>query len=132
MLRHGYWLGLLLLCSAYLQGGIFKALDFPGAIAEMQLYGMAPAAPFAVVVTAIELGGPLLVLSGIYRWPAAAVLAVFTLTVTLIMNDFWALPAGPERLAASVSFFERVGLVGAWILVAVHDRAKRRDVAQHP
>lgn len=35
---------LLMLCSACLQGGLDKAFDFAGAIAEMQHFGLAPAA----------------------------------------------------------------------------------------
>ena len=39
---------LLLLCGAYLQGGYHKLRDFGGAIAEMQHFGLEPAAPMAV------------------------------------------------------------------------------------
>ena len=42
------WLALLGLCAAYLQGGFNKAVDFPSAIAEMNHFGLSPAAPFAV------------------------------------------------------------------------------------
>ena len=38
------------LCAAYLQGGLVKLGDFPGAIAEMQHFGLAPAPLFAVLV----------------------------------------------------------------------------------
>ena len=38
-------LALLALCAAYLQGGWNKLVDFNGAIAEMQHFGLAPAAP---------------------------------------------------------------------------------------
>ena len=50
-----YWIALLGLCAAYLQGGIVKATDFSGAIAEMQHFGLAPAAPLAIAVIVLEL-----------------------------------------------------------------------------
>ena len=36
------WLGLLGLCAAYLQGGLNKLLDFPGAVAEAAHFGLPP------------------------------------------------------------------------------------------
>ena len=53
-LLHG--MALLALCAAYLEGGITKLMDFGGALAEMQHFGLQPAAPLAVAVIALELG----------------------------------------------------------------------------
>src|SRR6218665_984615 len=39
------WLALLALCAAYIQGGLVKAFDLPGAIAEMAHFGLQPALP---------------------------------------------------------------------------------------
>jgi len=111
------WICLLLLCSAYLQGGIDKLLDFHGAIAEMQHFGVSPAAPMAAVVIAGEIGASLLILAGVYRWLAAGYLAVFTVLATLMANRFWEM-AGPERFSAANGFFEHLGLAGAFLLVA--------------
>ena len=55
------------LCAAYLQGGLVKLGDFPGAIAEMQHFGLAPAPLFAVLVIVLELGASVLILSGRMR-----------------------------------------------------------------
>lgn len=113
-------LALLALCAAYLQGGINKAMDFPGAIAEMQHFGLAPAAPLALATIAVELGASALVLSGLWRWAGALMLAGFTLLATLAANRFWEL-AQPERFMAANAFFEHLGLIGALVLVAWHD-----------
>ncbi|TMH05391.1 MAG: DoxX family protein [Betaproteobacteria bacterium] len=114
------WLALLALCAAYLQGGLNKALDFGGAIAEMQHFGLAPAAPLALLTIVIELGASLLILSGIYRWAGALVLAGFTLFATFVANRFWEM-VPPERFMAANSFFEHIGLIGGFILIAWHD-----------
>ena len=116
-----YWIALLVLCAAYLQGGIVKATDFGGAIAEMQHFGLAPAAPLAVAVIALELGASVMILTGFYRWLAALALGGFTLMATLIALRFWELPPGQERFMAANAFFEHLGLVGGFLLVAWHD-----------
>ena len=118
------WIALLLLCAAYLQGGLQKAFDFPGAMAEMKHFGLQPAAPLAAAVVALELGASALVLSGRGRWLGALALGTFTLAASVIANDFWAL-SGPARTAASHAFFEHLGLTGGFALVAwqdLHDR----------
>src|SRR5262245_61803728 len=116
-----YWIALLGLCAAYLQGGIVKATDFSGAIAEMNHFGLAPAVPIAIAVIALELGASAMILIGFYRWLAALALAGFTLMATLIALRFWELPVGQERFMAANAFFEHLGLVGGFLLVAWHD-----------
>ncbi|MFG1464162.1 DoxX family protein [Xanthobacter sp. DSM 24535] len=116
------WIALLALCGAYLQGGFNKAVDFPSAVAEMDHFGLAPAAPLAAAVIVLELGASALILAGIYRWLGALALGAFTLAATFAANRFWEM-ALPERFAAANSFFEHLGLVGAFVLVAWHDLA---------
>ena len=114
-------LALLALCGAYLQGGVVKLLDFDAALAEMAHFGLQPAAWFAVAVIALELGAPAMVLSGRGRRWAALALAVFTVAASCMANAFWAVD-GPERGAQMNAFFEHLGLAGAWLLVALHER----------
>ncbi len=103
-------IALLDLCAAYLQGGLTKLLDFPGAVAEQAHFGFHPPAVFAVAVIAVELGGSALILSGRVRWLGAIGLAGFTLMASFTANAFWALPPGPDRFAAANGFFEHLGL----------------------
>ncbi|RFP18840.1 DoxX family protein [Duganella sp. BJB475] len=117
------WIFLLLICAAYLQGGINKLLDFPSAIGEMQHFGLSPAGPMAAVVIAGELGASLMILSGRYRWLGAGYLAAFTLMATFVANRYWEI-TGPERFMAANGFYEHLGLAGAFLLVAWHDIQK--------
>lgn len=118
-------LALLALTGAYLQGGLNKLLDFPGAVAEAQHFGLAPAALAAALTIAVELGASALVISGFGRWLGALALAAFTLAATFLANRFWALPAGPERFMTANAFFEHLGLAGAFVLVAWYDLARK-------
>lgn len=132
-----YWMALLGLCAAYLQGGIVKATDFSGAIGEMNHFGLAPAVPIAIAVIVLELGASAMILTGFYRWLAALALGGFTLMATLIALRFWELPTGHERFMAANAFFEHLGLVGGFVLVAWHDLKQRaaskdeRSLASH-
>ncbi|MDR0213040.1 MAG: DoxX family protein [Comamonas sp.] len=106
------------LCAAYLQGGLVKLGDFSGALGEMQHFGLAPAPVFAVLVIVLELGASGLILTGRLRWLGALALGGFTLAATLLALRFWELPTGHERFMMANSFFEHLGLVGGFLLVA--------------
>jgi uncharacterized membrane protein YphA (DoxX/SURF4 family) len=132
-IRALHWLALLLLCAAYLQGGLNKLLDFGSAVGEMQHFGLQPAAPLAVLVIAGELGAAAMILSGRLRWLGAAWLALFTVAASFIANRFWEM-AGMERFMAANSFYEHLGLAGGFLLVAWHDLTREggRWHAQRP
>ena len=121
------WVALLLLCAAYLQGGLNKAMDFDAAIAEMNHFGLSPAGPLAVAVIVLELGAAALILTGFCRWLGALALAGFTLMATFVALRFWEVPQ-PERFMAANSFFEHLGLVGGFLLVAWLDLKERAHV----
>ena len=124
------WIALLGLCAAYLQGGIDKVLDFTGAVAEVQHFGLAPTVPIAAATIVTEFAAPALVLSGRLRWLGALWLAGFTAVATVIANRFWELPLSDRQMAAN-GFFEHLGLVGGFLLVAWYDlRMPERGIPQ--
>lgn len=122
-----WFLARLLLVGAYLLGGVVKLTDLPSAIAEQAHFGMTPPAFWAGMTIAVELIGPLLILSGRLIWLGVGMLGVFTLLAAIMANAFWTMPAGAERFAATNAFFEHIGLIGGFVLAAlVAEQAKRR------
>jgi uncharacterized membrane protein YphA (DoxX/SURF4 family) len=115
----------LALVSAYLLGGIVKLGDWPSAVAEQAHFGLHPAAVWATLTIAVELIGPILILSGRFVWLGAGMLGVFTLLAAITANAFWAMPPGQARFMATNAFFEHLGLIGGFVLVARLDRARR-------
>lgn len=113
-----YWVALLGLCSAYLQGSLMKLFDFQSAIGEMNHFGLSPAPVFAVLVIAFELVASTMILAGIFRWLGALGLAGFTLMATFVALRFWEMPEGMDRMMATNAFFEHLGLAGAFVIVA--------------
>ena|ERR1700754_1826821 len=122
------FLARLALVGAYLLGGIVKLSDIPGAIAEQAHFGMYPSALWATLTIAVELIGPLLILSGRFVWLGAGMLGAFTALAAFTANAFWMMH-GQERFAATNAFFEHLGLVGGFVLAAMiseHDQRKTR------
>ncbi len=115
---------LLALCAAYIQGPLTKIFDFNRALAEMDQFGLHPAAFFAVAVIVFELTASAMVVSGFFRWAGALALAAFTLMATFIALRFWEMAPGMDRMMATNAFFEHVGLAGAFLFVAASDLAK--------
>lgn len=115
----------LALVSAYLLGAVVKTADFPGAVAEQAHFGMAPPAFWAVATIAVEIVGPLLILTRRWLWLGAGMLGVFTLLAAIKANAFWAMPAGQDRFMAMNAFVEHIGLIGGFVLVALLDRRER-------
>lgn len=106
------------LCAAYIQGGLVKMNDFPGAVAEMNHFRLAPPALFAVLVIALELVASAMVMTGVLRWLGALSLAGFTLLSTLVVLRFREQPAGKAGHTNANAFFEHLGLAGGFLLVA--------------
>jgi uncharacterized membrane protein YphA (DoxX/SURF4 family) len=121
--RPVHFIALLGVCAAYIQGGLTKLFDFNAAVAETQSFGLpfAAAATAATIVT--ELAGSALIMTGIYRWLGALCLAGFTLFATFVANRFWEMPL-PQRFMAENSFFEHLGLIGSFLLIAWLDLRK--------
>lgn len=115
--RPFHFIALLGLCAAYIQGGLQKLFDFNAAVAETQNFGL----PFAATATAAtivtELAGSALILTGIYRWLGALWLAGFTLLATFAANRFWEMQP-PQRFLVENAFFEHLGPIGGFLLVA--------------
>ena len=124
--RLTWFLARLALVSAYVLGGIVKATDWPAAVAEQTHFGMSPAAFWAVLTIAVELAGPILILTGRFVWLGAGMLGVFTLLAAFTANAFWTMPTGQERFIATNAFFEHIGLIGGFVLVALVSARERR------
>jgi uncharacterized membrane protein YphA (DoxX/SURF4 family) len=126
--RPTWFLARLALSGAYLLGGLVKLTDWHGAVAEQAHFGMQPAALWAALTIAVELIGPALILSGRLVWLGAGMLGVFTFLAAITANAFWTMaPGSAERFGATNAFFEHLGLIGGFVLVAlVAERERRR------
>ncbi|MFC0242402.1 DoxX family protein [Rhodopseudomonas telluris] len=119
------WLAVrLALVSAYLLGGVVKLVDFPGAVAEQEAFGLHPGWLWATLAIVIELGGSALVLADRLAWLGAGALGVLTFVAMLTANAFWAAPVA-ERWTLTNAFFEHLGLIAGLVLVAMRSGRTR-------
>jgi uncharacterized membrane protein YphA (DoxX/SURF4 family) len=114
------------LVSAFVIGGFTKLLDFAGAIAEQEHFGLRPGWLWAALAIGVEIGGSALVIAGRWVWFGAGGLGVLTAVAMLAANNFWAL-SGNDRFMALNAFFEHLGLIAGLVLVSVYatERADR-------
>jgi uncharacterized membrane protein YphA (DoxX/SURF4 family) len=127
----------LALASAYLLGGLTKLLDFAGAVAEQEHFGLYPGWVWAAAAIVVELGGSLLVVFNRLVWVGAGGLGVLTFVAMLTANAFWTM-GGHERFMATNAFFEHLGLIAGLVIVSIlsnetshhPDRAPRSQAVQ--
>jgi uncharacterized membrane protein YphA (DoxX/SURF4 family) len=108
----------LALVSAYLLGGVVKLLDFAGAVAEQEAFGLRPGWLWASLAIGIELGGSALVLAERLVWLGAGALGALTFVAMLAANAFWTAPAA-DRWTLTNAFFEHLGLIAGFVLMAM-------------
>lgn len=123
--RAVWFVARLLLVSAYLLGGVTKLMDWNAAVAEQAHFGMDPPAFWAALTIAVEILGPALILIDRFVWLGAGMLGTFTFLAAFVANRFWTLQ-GQERFTASNAFFEHMGLMGGFIIVAILSHRARR------
>jgi uncharacterized membrane protein YphA (DoxX/SURF4 family) len=92
-------------------------IDFGGAVADGQHFGLPSPAIVAAATITTELGGSPLLGTGCYRSIGALGLAAFTLIATFVANRLGEIPP-PERLRVENAFFEHLRLVGGFPLAA--------------
>jgi len=115
----------LLLVSAYLIGGIDKALHFQDAVAEQAHFGLQPAVAWAALAVAVELLGSLAVIFDRFAWLGAGSLGCLTAVAMVVANDFWN-QSGVAHFMALNSFFEHLGLIGALAMAAMMSASSTR------
>jgi uncharacterized membrane protein YphA (DoxX/SURF4 family) len=126
--RWTWLIGRIALTSVYLLGAVLKLSDFPSAIAEQEHYGLHPGWFWAALTSAVELIGPILIISGRWVWLGAGMLGVFTGLAAIVAFPFWTM-TGAARFMATATFFEHIGLIAGFVMAALvaelEDRVRR-------
>jgi putative oxidoreductase len=113
----GMLLGRFLLALIFVISGFGKIVHF-GDTATMMAGAGIPLAKVALVFTIlIELGGGLLLITGLYVRYVALIMAFFMIPVTLMFHKFWVLPS-PEHYIQMVNFIKNVAITGGLLVAA--------------
>lgn len=108
--------GRVLLSLIFVFGGINKILEWDAMTGVIAGEGLQPAWLFLAGAIALELGGGLSVLTGLYTRIGALLLIAFLVPVTLIMHDFWTYTGG-ERQMQMVNFMKNLSIMGGVLIL---------------
>ena len=129
--RASYLLATALLTYIFWWSGITKLLDWPGAVAEMQHFGLNPPAFFAALTVGVQLAGSLLIVTaGRWAWLGAGALATFTLATIPMAHRFWEMD-GMVAMLEKALVQDHISVVGGLAAAAAlaHFRVQARPAA---
>ena len=110
-------LGRILLASLYVPAGFGKLTNFDATVGYIASSGVPLPQLAAAAAVGVEVGlGMLLLVGWQTRWAALGI-AFFTLVVSIIFHNFWAVPAD-EVMQQQQSFFKNIAVIGGLLTVA--------------
>ncbi|MEO5661635.1 MAG: DoxX family protein [Polaromonas sp.] len=110
-------IGRILLALLFVPAGFGKITGFAGTVAYIASKGVPLPELAAAAAVGVELGlGLLLLLGWQTRWAALGI-ALFTVVITFIFHNFWAVPA-EQVMAQQQNFFKNLAIVGGLLTVA--------------
>ncbi len=113
-------IGRLALVAIFFLSGINKLVGFDGTVRYIAAKPFLPLPQvLAGIAVAVEILAPLLIAFGWRTRLAALALAAFTIIVTPIFHDYWALTGG-ARIGQYLHFWKNIGLIGGLVLLAAH------------
>ena len=110
-------IGRMLLALLFVPAGFGKIGGFAGTVGYIASKGVPLPELAAAAAIGVELGLGLLLLVGWQtRWAALGI-AIFTVVITFIFHNFWALPA-EQVMQQQQAFFKNIAVVGGLLTVA--------------
>jgi putative oxidoreductase len=101
----------------YLYSGVGKVLAFSATAGRLNGWLDGFGSALAAGAIAVELGGGLALLLGLFARQAAVALILFTIAATLMFHNFWSAPEA-QAVQQTINFLKNLGLIGALALIA--------------
>jgi putative oxidoreductase len=112
-------LGRFLLALVFVLAGYAKIWSTDATAAYMASHGIPLPNVLVYGVVALELGGGLMLMFGLFtRW-IALVFAIYLLTLALTFHDYWAMPVAVAR-EQRIAFLEHLAMIGGMLYVFVY------------
>jgi putative oxidoreductase len=109
-------LGRFLLALVFVLSGFGKIWGLDATAAQMGSHGIPMPNLLVYGVVALELGGGLALMFGLFTRPLALIFAFYLLILALVFHDYWAMPPA-ELHAQRVAFFEHLSMLGGMLYV---------------
>ena len=110
-------LGRVLLASLFVPAGFGKITGFAVTVGYIASKGVPLPEAAAATAVSVELGLGLLLLVGLQTRLAAVGMGLFTLVITFIFHNFWAVPEA-QMMMQKLSFFKNMAIVGGFFAFA--------------
>ncbi|MGC4011315.1 MAG: DoxX family protein [Pseudomonas sp.] len=108
----------ILLSLLFIISGWLKLTGFSGTVAYISSLGAPLPTVAAAIAVVMELGGGIAILLGLFTRPIALLFVPFVLGTALLGHQFWTMQ-GMERTANEINFYKNLGLIAAFMLLAV-------------
>lgn len=111
-------LGRLLIVYIFATSALGKIFDWSGNVAYMQRFNL-PWIPLLLgAAVVIEVVGSICLVTGYHaRW-AAVVMFLYTIALTLLLHNYWSLPAGELRGMRETHFRKNLAIAGGLLMLA--------------
>ena len=110
--------GRILLALMFVLAGVSKIGGFAGTVGYMQAKGVPAASVLAALTIILELGGGLALVFGFYtRWVALA-MGLFTILVSLIFHNYWAMADAQQIANNQLFFMKNISVAGGMFVLA--------------
>lgn len=110
-------LGRALIALLFIPAGFAKIGGFASTVGYISSKGVPMPEVAAALAIGIELGlGVLLLLGFQTRWAALGI-ALFTLVITFIFHNYWAVPAA-QMMMQQQAFFKNIAVIGGLLTIA--------------
>lgn len=109
--------GRVLLGFYFIMPGIMKITGWDGTVDYMASHGMVFIPFFLLLTIVLQIGGGIALVAGWQTRAVAFVLAGLTLVISLVMHDFWTMPAGELQTGHETQNFIKNMAIMAGLLV---------------
>jgi putative oxidoreductase len=120
-----YPVGRAFVGTLFLISGIYKIIGFSGVAGWMTSAGVPLASLLLAITIAIEIGGGLMLVTGVQVRRAAIVVALFIIPVTLVFHAFWNADAANYQ-SQLTNFLKNLAILGGMLLVIEREEVKAK------
>ena len=106
----------ILLAFIFVRSGIGKLGAIDATVANMTGHGIPSPNVLVWGAVALEIGGGLLLITGLFARCAALALALYTLALALIFHAYWLAPAAEARFDRII-FHNHISIIGGMLVI---------------
>lgn len=111
--------GRCMLAALFILAGAGKLQNWDETAAAMTAHGVSAAGPLLALSVVIEIGAGLALVAGFRTRLMALVLFLFTLAVSFVMHDFWAITDNAELARTEMQLFAKNMAIAGGLLLLV-------------